>query len=177
DRFAFRLLGYRIHRPAAAAIVPSAPIRAGARGTAVVGDQPVEIRAGETVIAQWTDRPAPWIYSEAPWRYFRELTDRFFLPITVVRVAADAGRLDAVIAEARARGAAVIAARVGKAASMEEAVRDAEALTAWLGEHPAHRAVLFHSAAYEPGYRLFARFPRQTTFGDIDPVIRMEWRL
>jgi hypothetical protein len=42
----------------------------------------------------------------------------------------------------------------------------------WLAESPQHRAVLFHSAAYPPGERVFAEFPKQTTFGDPRPVFR-----
>jgi hypothetical protein len=37
----------------------------------------------------------------------------------------------------------------------------------WLQEDRTHRALLFHSAPYEDGYRLFFEFPEQTSFGDI----------
>ncbi|MDR7417446.1 MAG: hypothetical protein QN178_00890 [Armatimonadota bacterium] len=172
DRFGFRLLGYRERRPRAAMILGSAPVRGDGRGGAIIGGQPVEISVRETVIAQYTNRPEAWQYSDAPWRYFSELVERFALDLHVVRVYADAGEIDRVIAEARGRGAKVVAVRVGKSTSMDQAVRDAAVLSAWLSESPSHRAVLFHSALYEPGFQLFKQFPRQTTFGDLDPVIR-----
>jgi hypothetical protein len=171
DRFSYRLLGYRTYRPRAATILGSAPIRAGPGGGAVIGAQPVKIEAGETVVVQWTDKPYPYQYSDTPWRYFSELTSRLFLDLTLVRVPADAGNLASLLAKARARGASVVGVRVGKSTSMEEAIRDAEALSAWLRENPLHRAVLFHSAPYEPGYKLFFDFPNQTTFGDLAPVL------
>jgi hypothetical protein len=43
------------------------------------------------------------------------------------------------------------------------AVRD------WLASSREHRAVLFHSAPYPDGVRLYDEFPRQTTFGDTRP--------
>jgi len=42
----------------------------------------------------------------------------------------------------------------------------------WLKEDPKHRVILFHSAPYEPGYNLFFQFPKQTSFGDLNPIIR-----
>jgi hypothetical protein len=172
DRFASRLLGYRLRRPHAAVIVGSAPIRAGPDHTAIIGGQPLEIRLGETVVAQWTDTSGASQYNDTPWRYFSELVARYFLDIPLVRVRAEAGQLERVLAEARRRGAGVVAVRVGKGASMDEVVQDAKVLAAWLSENPRHRAVLFHSAPYEPGYQLFFKFPKQTTFGDLDPVLK-----
>jgi len=40
----------------------------------------------------------------------------------------------------------------------------------WLREDGSRRAVLFHTAAYPEGYKLFFEFPRQTSFGDVHPV-------
>jgi hypothetical protein len=40
----------------------------------------------------------------------------------------------------------------------------------WLASSREHRAVLFHTAPYPAGYRLFTEFPEQTTFGDPRPV-------
>jgi hypothetical protein len=46
---------------------------------------------------------------------------------------------------------------------------DYEPVKRWLGASKENRAVLFHSAPYAPGYRLFAEFPEQVTFGDPRP--------
>jgi hypothetical protein len=62
--------------------------------------------------------------------------------------------------EARRKGAGIIGIRVwGK--------REHDAVAKWLSEDPKRRAVLFHTAVYPEGYRLFFEFPAQTSFGDI----------
>lgn len=173
DRFAYTLLGYRSAHPGAATIVGSAPIRRGPHGGAVIGNQPVEIRTDETIVAQWTDRQSyPWQYNDTGWRYFEALNELYGLKLDLVKATADAGQLEKVIDVARARNARVVAVRAGKANTNDEAVHDAKVLAAWLQEDPRHRAVLFHSAAYDPGYELFFHYPDQTTFGDLEPVIR-----
>lgn len=172
DRFGGDLIGYRLHRPQAATIIGSAPIRPGPRGSAVIGGQPVTISLDEPIVVQWTENRPPWYYNDTPWRYFTALAGRYFLDLKLFRVHANAGEMDRVIAEARRREAKVVAVRVGKATSDAQAEHDARVLSRWLSERPDHRAVLFHSAPYEPGYQLFFKFPTQTTFGDFDPEVR-----
>ena len=173
DRFGYELLGYRVMNPAAAVVIGSAPIRKGADGGAVIGGQPLEIALDETIVAQWTDRQTyPWQYNDSAWRYFAALEDLYGLGLRVVKATADAGGLERLIDVARARGARVVAVRVGKANSEDETRHDAAVLSTWLREDPRHRAVLFHTAAYEAGYRLFFDFPTQTTFGDLDPILQ-----
>jgi hypothetical protein len=173
DRFGYELLGYRLLRPDAGTIIGSAPIRRGPDNGAVIGDQPVEIGLRETIVAQWTERQGyPWQYNDSGWRYFAALDDLYGLELDLVKATADAGELEKLIAVARARDADVVAVRVGKATTEDETRHDAEALSRWLRESPRHRAVLFHTAAYEAGYRLFFDFPRQVTFGDLDPQFR-----
>jgi hypothetical protein len=173
DRFGYEALGYKVMHPGAATIIGSAPIRRGPDGGAVIGNQPVEIALDETIVAQWTDRQTyPWQYNDSAWRYFAALDDLYGLGLKLVKASADAGELESLLAIARARNADVVAVRVGKANTEEETKRDAEALSRWLRESPRHRAVLFHTAAYEAGYKLFFDFPTQTTFGDLDPQLR-----
>jgi hypothetical protein len=52
-----------------------------------------------------------------------------------------------------------------------KAQRNTTQAAAWLKEDPTRRAVLFHTAGYREGCKLFAEFPAQTTFGDIRPVL------
>ena len=173
DRFGYEALGYRLLSPRAGTIIGSAPIRRGTGGGAVIGDQPVEIALDETIVAQWTERQTyPWQYNDSAWRYFAALDDLYGLRMNLVKASADAGELEKLLAVARARNAHVVAVRVGKANTEDETKRDAEALSRWLRESPRHRAVLFHTAAYEAGYKLFFDFPKQTTFGDLDPQLR-----
>ncbi len=173
DRYGYKLLGYRLRYPHAATVIGSAPIRQGPDGTAIIGGQPAEIRVDETIIVQSTEaQKYPGQYSDTPWRYFEELASRYFLPLRLVRVDVGAGELDALIGVAHLRKANVIAVRVGKSTSDAEAIKDGETVAAWLRESPKHRAVLFHSVAYAPGFDLFMKFPTQTTFGDLDPVLK-----
>jgi len=44
-----------------------------------------------------------------------------------------------------------------------------DAVYSWLKEDASRRAVLFHTAVYPDGYKLFFEFPKQTSFGDIYP--------
>ena len=67
-----------------------------------------------------------------------------------------------VIERAREIGAKLIGIRVAT-------VEEHDAVASWLSEDRGHRAILFHSAVYPDGYRLFAEFPEQTSFGDIRP--------
>jgi len=46
------------------------------------------------------------------------------------------------------------------------------AVKTWLDSDPRHKAILFHSISYPSGYRLFEEFPFQTSFDDINPIIR-----
>ena len=52
------------------------------------------------------------------------------------------------------------------------AMRVTRAVAAWLREHPGTRAILFRSAVYPDGFRLFDEFPGQTSFGDIRPILK-----
>jgi hypothetical protein len=60
-------------------------------------------------------------------------------------------------------GANVIGVRV-------ETNNDKKPVEAWFKANPNHRAILFHSAAYEPGYSLFSEFPKQVTGQDPRPI-------
>jgi hypothetical protein len=174
DRFGYELLGYRKFQPRAATIIGTAPIRPGPDGTAVIGNQPVEVSIEGTVVVQTTDKLVyPWQYADAPGRYFAALIEKYpQLRLRLVFVVANAGQVERVLHAARLTNAGVVAVRVGKSSSDEEAVKDARVLAEWLKENPQHRAILFHTALYEPGYKLFFDFPKQVTFGDLDPVVR-----
>ncbi len=155
DRFIGDLLGYE----GQGVILGTAPIHF-VNGRAVIGDQPVTIRFGEKVVATDVAPEAGSPY-DAPARYFRALIAAgVSLDLRVVNVKERQAPL--VVAEAARAGANVIAIRV-------EHEDDYAAVKEWLSASPAHRAVLFHSAPYPTGYRLFAEFPTQVTFGDPRP--------
>jgi hypothetical protein len=71
----------------------------------------------------------------------------------------------------------------GKVAEKAEAIKaqvigvrvctddDYRPVAKWLKSNPTNRAVLLHNVAYEKENALFKEFPKQTTFGDLNPVI------
>jgi len=71
------------------------------------------------------------------------------------------GRADKIIERAQKEKVRAIGTRV---TSKEEY----KAVSRWLRVDKSHRAILFHSAVYPEGYKLFFEFPTQTTFGDIN---------
>ena len=163
DRMASLLLNYK-KLGINATILGSAPVKQTENG-AVIGDQPVGIYLDEPIVVEYTDRnDTPDQYCDAPWRYFNRLNQVYRLNLSLIRVCANTGEAGKVVAQAEAAKAQVIGVRVC-------ADKDYKPVAEWLGKDKRNRAVLLHSAAYEPGIALFKEFPKQTTFGDLDPVI------
>ncbi|NJD11412.1 MAG: hypothetical protein FIB01_13565 [Gemmatimonadetes bacterium] len=159
DRFVGDVLGYQ----GSGTLIGSAPVRREGR-TAVIGDRPVPFRVAETIVVEGSSQRGEVQYYDAPRRYLLRLAET--LPLRLEHVHVDApGQAERVIARARELGAQAVALKVGNDA-------DAAPVRAWLAESRAHRAVLFHSAAYPAGDQLFTDFPGQTTFGDPRPVFR-----
>jgi hypothetical protein len=157
-----RYIGQLIGTDTQGIVIGTAPIKK--RGhQAVIGDQPISIDAKETIVVSNTQGHYPLQYYDAPYRYFKALADYLGKPLDIVPVEVKAyGKADIVITEARKRGAQVIGIRVwGK--------QEHDAVAAWLTENSKHRAILFHSAVYPEGYKLFYEFPKQTSFGDTRP--------
>ena len=159
DRFLGLLIGARTR----GTIIGSAPLRKSGDG-AVIGNQPVTIAADETIVVSNSVADYPLRYYDTPYRYFQALAAFAGKPLRIVPVAVNVyGRAGVVVDAARRMDARVIGIRV-KSASEHDAV------AGWLDEDRRRRAVLFHTAVYPDGYRLFFEFPRQTSFGDIHPV-------
>jgi hypothetical protein len=163
DRYAAQLIGYRQQNKSAATIIGTAPIRP-YRDGAVIGDQPVHIGLTEKIVVQNSVLGYPDQYCDTPWRYFTELNRKLGLNLNLTEVLANVGETGKVAETARLLGAKVVGVRVHNQ-------KDAEDLARWLKEDSSHRAILFHSAAYEPGYKMLFDFPEQTSFGDLNPVI------
>ena len=156
DRFVGELIGY----DAPGTLIGSAPVSA-EPGGAVIGNRPVTFRVDETVVVEDTTSSGELQYYDAPARYFRKLGG--ILPLKVEWVEIDgAGQSERVVRQALETGATAIAVRVWTEEDYRP-VRD------WLAASSEHRAVLFHTAAYAAGHRLFHEFPEQTTFGDPKP--------
>jgi hypothetical protein len=160
DRFMGLLIGARTK----ATIVGSAPIKKTSTG-AEIGNQPVAIDVDEPIVVSNGTRRYPLWYYDAPYRYFTLLRDYIGKPLKIIDVqVTEYGKATNVVDAARQAGARVLGIRV-KSAAEHKAVAD------WLKADTAHRAVLFHTAAYRDGAKLFAEFPAQTTFGDIRPAL------
>ena len=163
DRMASLLLNYK-KQGINATILGSAPVKQTESG-AVIGDQPVGIYLDEPIVAEYTNRnDTPDQYCDTPWRYFNRLNQVYRLNLSLIKVCANTGEAGKVVTQAEAAKAHVIGIRVCKD-------EDYKPVAEWLKEDTRNRAVLLHSAAYEPGIALFKQFPKQTTFGDLNPVI------
>jgi hypothetical protein len=146
-------------------IIGSAPTKPDPSGDgAVIGDQPVSIDVNEPIVVSAASHGGyPLRYYDAPRRYFDALSAYCGrkLNVTAVEVK-EYGNVSPVIERARRIGAKVLGVRVKGLSSYA-------AVAAWLKEDKSRRAILFHTAAYPRGYKLFFEFPRQTSFGDINP--------
>jgi len=158
DRYLYTLMGTQT----AGMVLGSAPIRDTDDG-AVLGDQPVTFRVGEPIVVSNTTRRYPLQYYDTPFRYFKALAAyaNVEFELTAVDIP-EYGKAGVVVERARELGAKLIGIRVAT-------VEEHDAVAAWLAEERGRRAILFHSAVYPEGYRLFAEFPDQTSFGDIHP--------
>lgn len=156
DRSISLLLGH----DAPGVILGTAPVHE-VNGETVIGGQPVRFRVGETIVVTDVERDSVARYYDAPARYFRALAAVIPLDVRAVMVSEPKQTAKAVN-EAKRAGATAIGVRVRH----EE---DYQAVRAWLSASESNRAVLFHSAPYPPGNRLFGEFPKQVTFGDPRP--------
>jgi hypothetical protein len=159
DRFLGLLMGARTK----ATIIGSAPVRKSG-DSAVIGDQPIAIDVDEPIVVSNGSGRYPLWYYDTPYRYFKALAEFAGKPLRLTPVeVTEYGKAGVVVDEARRMGAKVIGIRVKSAGEHDAVAR-------WLNEDRSRRAVLFHTAVYPDGYRLFFEFPQQTSFGDIHPV-------
>lgn len=160
DRWTFSLL----NKNSTGISLGTMPIRQLKNGSgAVIGAQPISVSLGETFIVQTTIKGYPDQYCDTPKRYFDGLQKTYGIKLNTVIVDANVGQAQAVVDAAHKNNANVIAVRVLNN-------KDKGPVESWLKENPNHRALLFHSAPYEPGYSLFFEFPNQVTGDDTKPV-------
>jgi hypothetical protein len=163
DRMASLLLNYK-KLGINATILGSAPVKQTESG-AVIGDQPVGIYLDEPIVVEYTNRnDTSDQYCDTPWRYFNRLSRVYRLNLSLIKVCANTGEAGKVVIQAETVNAQVIGVRVCTD-------KDYKPVAEWLKKDKRNRAVLLHSAAYEPGIALFKQSPKQTTFGDLNPVI------
>lgn len=157
DRFVGLILGYE----GPGTLIGSAPIRLEAGGRATIGDRPITIWRDEKAVVEDAPGVGEVRYCDAPRRYFERLAKAFPLELDVVAVER-VGQASRVVQRAFETGARLIGVRVAN----EE---DARPVLDWLAASSRNRALLFHSAAYPAGRRVFETFPTRTSFGDPRP--------
>ncbi len=81
----------------------------------------------------------------------------------VVETWAIEGETWKLVREAKDRSISIIAARIYTES-------DYLPLKAWMEGSADRRLILFHSAAYEFGNKMFAEYPERAGFGDLYPV-------
>lgn len=159
DRFTSSIIPYQ----GPGVILGGAAIRPLKNGQgAVIGGQPLYFSTKEKIVVQTTHERYPDQYCDTPWRFFTNLQQKYGIKLNVDVVDANIGEAGKVVAEAQKTGANVIGVRV-----LND--KDKKPVEKWLKESKIHRAILFHSAAYDPGYSLFFEFPDQVTGQDPDP--------
>lgn len=157
DRFLSLLIGTKTE----GMIIGSAPVKKIDKGL-IIGGQPVEIEIDEPVVVSNSNKGYPVQYYDTPYRYFKELEKYLQIPLKLIIVdIKEEGQAGLVVQKAEEIGAKVIGLRV-------RTREEYESVSGWLRKDRSHRAILFHSAVYEEGYRLFFEFPEQTSFGDIN---------
>ncbi|MHC4499396.1 MAG: hypothetical protein ACYS21_09830 [Planctomycetota bacterium] len=158
DRFIGTLIGTKTK----GTIIGSAPVKKTADG-AVIGDQPIAFDVNEPIVVSNSQAGYPLRYYDTPYRYFKELERYIGKPMKIIPVdVVEYGKAGVVVDEARKVGAKLIGIRV-------KSKHEHDAVHSWLKEDRSNRVVLFHTAVYPDGYRLFFEFPQQTSFGDIRP--------
>jgi hypothetical protein len=112
-----------------------------------------EIDINEPIVVSNASQRDPLWYYDTPYRYFNLLRDYVRKPLKITDVqVTEYGKATNVVDAARQAGARVLGIRV-------KSQQEYDAVSAWLKEDSARRAVLFHTAGYSPGYKLFAEFP------------------
>ena len=160
DRFTASIMPYN----GTGVILGGEPIRSLAKGSgAVIGAQPVAINKSELIVVQTTNKTYPDQYCDTPNRYFKDMEKAYNMTLNLDVVDASTNETNKVIEEANKTGANVIGVRV-------ETENDKAPVENWLKTNPNHRAILFHSASYAPGYSLFFEFPDQVTGQDPRPI-------
>jgi hypothetical protein len=162
DRFTSSVMPYN----GTGVILGGEPIRSSG-SDAIIGAQPVSIDKDEIIIVQTTNKTYPDQYCDTPNRYFKELEKAYDIRLNRDVVDAGIGETCKIVDEAQRTGANVIAVRVLKS-------EDKIPVAAWLKSDKNHRAILFHSAAYGPGYSLFFEFPEQVTGQDLRPLFLIQ---
>ncbi len=156
DKYTFLALGHNL------SLVGSPPM-AITGDKAVIGNRPVKITLKDKIVAaNSTDTAYALWYYQTPASYFDALTKA--IPLNVTYVSMDKfGQMDMVTEKAREINADIIATRVFNS-------KDYSAVKQWLDEDSTRKVILFHSASYPYGQKIFREYSNQSTFDDPNPI-------
>jgi hypothetical protein len=155
DKYTFLALGHNL------SLIGSPPTNI-YPDKAVIGNRPIKISLGDKIVAvnSTDDAHALWYY-QTPASYFDALTKA--IPLNVTYVSLDNfGQMEKATETARNTGAKIIATRVFNK-------KDYQAIKNWLDEDPSRKVILFHSASYPYGQKIFREYPARSTFDDPNP--------
>ncbi len=156
DKYTYLALGHNL------SLVGSPPIII-TGNEAIIGNRPMIITIKDKIIAvNSTDEAYALWYYQTPASYFDALTKAIALNVTYVSLS-DFGQMDKATNKAREINATILATRIFNS-------DDYNAVKQWLDEDTSHKAILFHSASYPYGQKIFNEYPTRTTFDDPNPV-------
>jgi len=157
DKYVYLALGHDLD------LVGSAPLKI-ANNKAIHGRRPIQLKIDEKIVVvnATADKYALWYY-QTPASYMQELSKAIPLQLTYVELN-DFGQMNKVTDKAREISATVLATRVFNNNDYDEVKK-------WLDEDQERKVILFHSASYPYGQKLFREYSR-VTFDDPNPIFR-----
>ncbi|MEM3154069.1 MAG: hypothetical protein QW165_00685 [Candidatus Woesearchaeota archaeon] len=130
---------------------------------ATIGNRPIKItKADKIVVANSTDTAYALWYYQAPASYFETIARAAPLNVAYVSMS-EFGQQNKITDKAREINANIIATRVFNK-------DDYETIKQWLDERPNGKVILFHSASYPYGQKIFREYPTRSSFDDPNPV-------
>jgi len=160
DKYVFLALGQHLN------LVGSPPITIkGAE--AVIGNRPIKITTKDRIVAV-NSTPAAYAmwYYQTPASYIGALAEVIPLNITYVLLD-DFNQMGKATAKAKEIKANILATRVFNS-------NDYDAVKRWLDEDYSRKVILFHSAPYPYGQKIFNEYPTRTSFDDPNPIFLKE---
>ena len=157
DKYTYLALGHDL------SLVGSPPVTI-TEDQAIIGNRPITITTKDKIVAvNSTDDAYTLWYYQTPASYMSALSKSIELDISYVTID-DFGQMEKVTEEARNLRATVLATRVFNS-------QDYKAVKEWLDENEERKVILFHSASYPYGQKIFREYTR-ATFDDPNPVFR-----
>jgi hypothetical protein len=131
----------------------------------LVGERSITINPSDKIVVMNVSSDKFAIsYYQTPEIYFTNLQKLIKINPIYLNIT-DFNQMSSVIDEAEKENANIIAVRVYNK-------NDYDSVKNWLLEDERHKAILFHSMAYPYGYLILKEFPSQTSFDDINPIIK-----